>query len=97
MAQQTRMAILPRLLCMPGGIVKLFRCCCDWSFVISRKKVYGPIYQMGIGDFPTALSNTQRMMSRAAFEDEYADCAACHAGMHKHLIARYPLSARAGT
>lgn len=67
--------------------MKPFMCCCGWSYVIGKKRVYGPIYEMGIGDFPKALSNTQRLMNRAAFEDQYADCAACYAGAHKHSIS----------
>lgn len=64
--------------------MKLFRCCCGWSYVIGKKKVYGPIYKMGIGTYPTALSNTQRMMTREQFEDENSDCAACLEGNHRH-------------
>jgi len=64
--------------------MRLFKCCCGWSFVIGRKHVYGAIYPMGIGDFPGALASTQHMMTRAEFEDMYADCAACHAGGHHH-------------
>jgi hypothetical protein len=64
--------------------MELFRCCCGWSYVIGRKQVYGAIYRAGIGDFPDQLANTQRMMTRAEFEDWYSDCAACYRGHHKH-------------
>jgi hypothetical protein len=64
--------------------MNLFRCCCGWAYVIGRKQVYGAIYPVGIGDFPDALANTQRMMSREDFGDWYADCAACYDGRHKH-------------
>jgi hypothetical protein len=67
--------------------VKLFRCCCGWSYVIGRKKVYGAIWPMGVGSLPGALSPTQRMMTRAEFQDWYADCAACHEGKHHHAVA----------
>ena len=67
--------------------MKLFKCCCGWSYVIGRKRVYGAIYPMGIGDFPSALSSTQRMMTRAEFADNYADCAACLDGHHKHAVS----------
>ena len=67
--------------------MRLFRCCCGWSYVIGREKVYGAIYEMGIGDFPGALAPTQRMMTRAVFEDWYADCAACYEGQHHHAVA----------
>jgi hypothetical protein len=64
--------------------MELFKCCCGWSYVIGRKRVYGAIYPMGIGDFPGALANTQRMMTRVEFADWYSDCAACYGGRHKH-------------
>lgn len=64
--------------------MRLFECCCKWKYIIGSKKVYGPIYPAGIGEFPELLSNTQRMMSREQFEDEYADCAACESGEHSH-------------
>ncbi len=64
--------------------MKLWRCSCKWSYVIGRKNVYGPIWPMGIGDFPDALSNTQQMMTRAQWEDEYSDCAARYAGECQH-------------
>ena len=62
----------------------LFRCCCGWSYVVGRRKVYGAIWPMGIGDFPDALSNSQRMMSREEWADQYGDCFACFAGHHHH-------------
>jgi len=64
--------------------MKLFPCCCGWSFVIGKKNVYGPIYPAGIGEFPDLLANTQHVMTRAAFRDEYAECAACQRGRHHH-------------
>jgi hypothetical protein len=64
--------------------VRLFACCCEWSYVIGKRRVYGPIYRCGIGDFPEMLASSQRMMTREQFEDEYADCAACADGSHKH-------------
>lgn len=64
--------------------MRLFRCCCRWSFVIGRKQVYGPIYPIGIGTFPRALSNTQTMRTRDEWADSYADCAACYDGKHHH-------------
>ena len=66
--------------------MRLFRCCCGWSYVIGRKNVYGAIRQMGIGDFPRALAPTQKLMTRAAFEAYYGDCAACHEGLHHHAV-----------
>jgi hypothetical protein len=39
---------------------------------------------MGIGTYPDALNNTQRMMSRAQFKENEPDCAACYAGRHRH-------------
>lgn len=68
--------------------MKLFTCCCDWSFVIGRKRVYGAIYAMGIGDFPSALANTQQMMTRKQFAENYSDCAACLEGHHHHIDDR---------
>lgn len=68
--------------------MKYFTCCCEWSYVIAKKRVYGPIYPMGIGTYPTALSTTQRMMLRARFEDEYVDCFACYSGGHHHKADR---------
>jgi len=69
--------------------VRYFTCCCGWSYVIGRKRVYGAIYPTGIGEFPGNLAPTQRLMTRAEFEDSYADCAACHKGQHHHaMVAR---------
>ena len=65
--------------------MKLFKCCCGWSYAIGKKQVYGAIYAMGIGEFPNALANTQRMMTREEFTDWYADCAACYEGEHRHV------------
>jgi hypothetical protein len=64
--------------------MRLFHCCCGWSYVVGKRKVYGAIYPMGIGDYPDALANTQRMMTRAEWEDWYGDCAACFTGTHRH-------------
>ena len=66
--------------------MRLFRCCCGWSFVIGKKQVYGAIYRMSIGTYPDALANTQRMMTREAFEENYSDCAACYSGAHHHQV-----------
>ena len=73
--------------------MNLFECCCGWSFVVGRKKVYGAIYPAGIGQFPDLLANTQRMMPRKEFEDWYSDCAACHAGRHKHKRSSHAVRA----
>ena len=64
--------------------MRLFTCCCTWSYVIGKKHVYGAIWAMGIGDFPDALSPSQRMMTRGEWADQYADCAACYSGEHHH-------------
>lgn len=69
--------------------MRLFRCCCGWSWLVGKKRVYGAIYRAGIGEFPELLANTQRLISREQWADEYADCAACLAGKHNHP----PLSA----
>jgi hypothetical protein len=65
--------------------MRLFTCCCGWSYVIGRKRVYGAIWAFGIGEFPQLLSNSQRMMTRAEFKDWYADCHACWKGRHRHV------------
>jgi hypothetical protein len=64
--------------------VKLFTCCCGWSYVIGKKNVYGAIWECGIGDFPKMLSNSQRMMTREVFGEWYSDCEACYLGRHHH-------------
>ena len=64
--------------------MKLWTCCCGWSYVIGRKQVYGAIWPMGIGTFPDAISPTAHLMTRREFGENYADCAACHAGVHHH-------------
>ena len=64
--------------------MRYFTCCCGWSYVIGKRNVYGAIWPMEIGDFPSALSNSQRMMTREEWADWYSDCAACHAGKHHH-------------
>jgi hypothetical protein len=64
--------------------MRLFACCCGWSWVIGKRKVYGPVYAMRIGDYPQALSNTQRMMMRKDWEGEHGDCSGCAAGAHRH-------------
>lgn len=53
----------------------LFKCTCNWAFVVGKRKVYGPIYEMGIGTYPHALNNSQRIMRRADWADEFSDCA----------------------
>lgn len=65
-------------------MMKDFTCCCDWRFIVGRRQVYGPIYSMGIGEFPDLLATSQRLMSMERFRDEYADCAAHVEGKHTH-------------
>jgi len=55
--------------------------------VIGKRKVYGAIWPTGIGQYPDALSPTQRMMTRAQFKDWYSDCWACATGRHAHAAA----------
>ena len=64
--------------------MRLVKCCCDWSFIIGRKHVYGAIYPAGLGQFPDLLSNTQRIMTREQFKEDYNDCWAHYKGKHKH-------------
>jgi hypothetical protein len=64
--------------------VKFWTCCCGWSYVVGKRRVYGAIWPMGIGTYPDALNPSARMMMRAEWEDWYADCAACHTGAHHH-------------
>lgn len=65
--------------------MRYFTCCCDWSYVIGKKKVYGPIWPIGIGTYPDALSNSQRIMSHEMFKEGYSDCSACASGSHRHV------------
>ena len=67
--------------------MKLFQCCCGWSYVIGKRNVYGAIYPAGIGEFPGLLADTQRMMTRETWADWYADCEACYSGEHHHANA----------
>jgi hypothetical protein len=67
--------------------MKPFTCCCEWSFVVGRKRVYGPVYQVGLpGHFsgPRGCMHVGGMMTRAEFEENYSDCAGCHSGEHHH-------------
>lgn len=64
--------------------MRYFTCCCGWSYVIGKKRVYGAIWPCGIGDFPGMLSSSQRMMTREQFGDLYSDCEACYLGGHHH-------------
>ena len=69
--------------------MKVFDCCCRWRFIIGHKRVYGPIYAIGLpGHFtgPHGCHTQGRMMSRAEFDDWYADCSACADGKHKHGV-----------
>jgi hypothetical protein len=57
--------------------VKYFICTgCGWAYVVGKKRVYGPIFAAGIGDYPALLSPVQHMMKRDEFENRYSDCAA---------------------
>lgn len=64
--------------------MRFFTCCCGWSYVVGKRHVYGAIWPMGIGTYPDALSPSARMMTRAEWEDWYADCVACYTGAHHH-------------
>ena len=67
--------------------MKLFTCCCTWSFVTGKKQVFGPIYNVDLpGHFtgPNGCMHVGRMMTREEFADDYADCAACEDGTHGH-------------
>jgi hypothetical protein len=71
--------------------MKLFTCCCGWSFVVRKKRVFGPMYELGsLGHFsgPNGCHHAGRMMTREEFADEYADCAA-ELGSLEDLIAAY--------
>jgi hypothetical protein len=58
--------------------MELWECQCGWKYVLSptTSQIYGPIVRMGIGEFPEALMNVQRVMSWDDWREEYADCAA---------------------
>jgi hypothetical protein len=57
--------------------VKYFICTdCGWAYVVGKKRVYGPIFEAGIEDYPALLSQVQHMMKRDEFENGYPDCAA---------------------
>ena len=44
--------------------MKVFKCACSWSFVVGKRKVYGPV-DSGV---------TPLMMSLAEFSDSHRDC-----------------------
>jgi hypothetical protein len=46
--------------------MKMFTCQCKWTFLVGKKKVYGPIYE----------GSSPRVMPRKEFDELYADCAA---------------------
>jgi len=55
-----------------------FTCTCTWRFIVGKKRVFGPVFEMGLpGHFSgrTGCYHVGHMMSREEFEDEYADCA----------------------
>lgn len=67
--------------------MKVHDCCCQWRFIIGKRRVYGPIYAIGLaGHFtgPTGCHTQGRMITRMQFDIEYADCSACFDGAHKH-------------
>lgn len=64
--------------------MKLIKCCCEWEFVVGKKHVFGPIYAMGIGAFPTAKNEGMRMWTREEFAEMYADCDAHISGNARH-------------
>ena len=69
--------------------MRVFDCCCKWRFVIGRKRVYGPIYAIGLpGHYtgPQGCHTQGRMMTREEFDDWYADCSVCADGKHKHGV-----------
>ena len=51
-----------------------FTCTCTWMFIIGKRRVYGPIWLLGLPGHPRC-HNTGRMMSRKRFTEEYSDCA----------------------
>jgi hypothetical protein len=67
--------------------MELWTCCCEWSWVVGKRRVYGAIYPAGIGDFPGNLAPVQRMLTREEWREQYADCWACHEGQHHHAAA----------
>jgi len=69
-------------------MMRLWKCCCEYSFVVGSKQVYGPIVPMGLSGHDGCLMTIQRMMPAEEFRDDYADCAACYDGSHKH-VARH--------
>jgi hypothetical protein len=65
-------------------VMKLIKCCCEWEFVVSKKHVFGPIYAMGIGPYPTAKNAGMQMWTRQEFTEMYEDCDAHINGEHPH-------------
>ena len=68
--------------------VELFECCCHWSYVVGRKRVFGPIYPVGLPGHFTGRSGCMhvgRMMTREEFADYYSDCDGCLSGAHHHV------------
>lgn len=69
--------------------MRMYECRCGWSYVVGKKRVYGPIYRTGIGDFPNDLAPSQRMMTRKEWKDRYGDCAVFYADQRRqHELAK---------
>lgn len=48
--------------------MRYFKCQCGWRYVVSQKKVFGPIFE----DYDSSCA---RIMPKVRWAEEYADCA----------------------
>jgi hypothetical protein len=57
--------------------VIVFDCTCKWRFIVGKKRVYGPIYPIGLpGHYngEHGCHSRGRMLTREEFEENYSDC-----------------------
>lgn len=55
----------------------VFDCTCKWRFIVGKKRIYGPIYPIGLpGHYngEHGCHSRGQMMGREEFEENYSDC-----------------------
>lgn len=67
--------------------MRLFKCQCDWTYVIGNRRVFGAIWENGD-------ATHAHMMSVEQWEDNYADCAESYYSVtpkpHKCAVITHP-------
>lgn len=55
--------------------MKLFKCTCGWSYIVGKRKVYGPIFGPPTTAIAVRDASCAHMMTRDEFKGGYGDCA----------------------